>query len=113
MLSQCMYSSLTPVLENILVTTGTVYFLFMSWFFLLSHMHFCFSGCAPPPGSYDPKFESKVKGAVIEKGGRFIESKGSSQSSNSAESPGNLSLTSSSSKSASFNCLPVFRTVSI
>uniref|UniRef100_A0A023EXJ0 Putative titin isoform x6 n=1 Tax=Triatoma infestans TaxID=30076 RepID=A0A023EXJ0_TRIIF len=31
--------------------------------------------CAPPPGKYDPKFESKVKGAVIEKSKRFVEPK--------------------------------------
>ncbi|XP_073996381.1 uncharacterized protein [Rhodnius prolixus] len=31
--------------------------------------------CAPPPGKYDPKFESKVKGAVIEKSKRFLEPK--------------------------------------
>ncbi|KAJ9591651.1 hypothetical protein L9F63_001796 [Diploptera punctata] len=66
--------------------------------------------CAPPPGSYDPKLEAKVKGAVIEKSERFTEHKCLSQSSNSGESPGNLSLTSSSGKSVSFNCLPVFRT---
>ncbi|KAK9508576.1 hypothetical protein O3M35_006107 [Rhynocoris fuscipes] len=31
--------------------------------------------CAPPPGKYDPKFDSKVKGAVIEKSRRFIDPK--------------------------------------
>ncbi|XP_069704328.1 myosin-11-like isoform X2 [Periplaneta americana] len=68
------------------------------------------TSCAPPPGRYDPKFEAKVKGAVIEKSGRFVEPKCPSVSGNSAESPANGSLTSSSSKSASMNCLPVFRT---
>ncbi|XP_014254999.1 hyaluronan mediated motility receptor-like isoform X2 [Cimex lectularius] len=31
--------------------------------------------CAPPPGKYDPKFDSKIKGAVIEKSKRFAEVK--------------------------------------
>lgn len=82
------------------------------WFYKLFLSYVLFTGCAPPPGSYDPKFEAKVKGAVIEKSERFIEPKWPSVSSNSAESATNLSLTSSSSKSASVNCLPVFRTVS-
>ncbi|XP_012522875.1 hyaluronan mediated motility receptor isoform X2 [Monomorium pharaonis] len=33
---------------------------------------------APPPGAYDPKFNSKVKGIVIEKSDRFLDSKSSS-----------------------------------
>lgn len=59
--------------------------------------------CAPPPGKYDPKFDTKVKGAVIEKSKRFIEPKLSSASSTESidsvgKSNGNVSL------------LPVFRT---
>lgn len=34
-----------------------------------------FLGEAPPPGSYDPKFESKVKGIVLEKKERFPDNK--------------------------------------
>jgi hypothetical protein len=71
------------------------------------------TACAPPPGRYDPKFEDKVKGAVIEKSERFVEPKSIPVSSNLFENPSNSSLASSSSKSASVNCLPVFRTVSI
>lgn len=29
----------------------------------------------PPPGAYDPKFDSKVKGSVIEKSERFNDNK--------------------------------------
>ncbi|XP_018309470.1 hyaluronan mediated motility receptor isoform X2 [Mycetomoellerius zeteki] len=31
-----------------------------------------FGSDAPPPGAYDPKFENKVKGAIIEKSDRFL-----------------------------------------
>ncbi|XP_076750292.1 uncharacterized protein LOC143423101 [Xylocopa sonorina] len=34
-----------------------------------------FGNDVPPPGAYDPKFDSKVKGSVIEKSDRFNESK--------------------------------------
>ncbi|KYN07338.1 Laminin-like protein epi-1, partial [Cyphomyrmex costatus] len=37
-----------------------------------------FAGDAPPPGAYDPKFDSKVKGAIIEKSDRFLDNKSSS-----------------------------------
>nr|CAD7394272.1 unnamed protein product [Timema cristinae] len=60
-------------------------------------------GCAPPPGAYDPKHESKVKGAVMEKSGRFVEPKISTSS---GETVSNASTCSG--KSASH--LPVFRT---
>ncbi|KAL6252244.1 hypothetical protein P5V15_014785 [Pogonomyrmex californicus] len=30
---------------------------------------------APPPGAYDPKFDGKVKGAIIEKSDRFLDNK--------------------------------------
>ncbi|XP_025988311.1 hyaluronan mediated motility receptor isoform X1 [Solenopsis invicta] len=33
---------------------------------------------APPPGAYDPKFDTKVKGLVIEKSDRFLDSKSTS-----------------------------------
>ncbi|XP_077272103.1 uncharacterized protein LOC143902808 [Temnothorax americanus] len=33
---------------------------------------------APPPGAYDPKFDSKVKGPVIEKSDRFLDNKSTS-----------------------------------
>ncbi|TGZ32605.1 Uncharacterized protein DBV15_08939 [Temnothorax longispinosus] len=33
---------------------------------------------APPPGAYDPKFDSKVKGSVIEKSDRFLDNKSTS-----------------------------------
>jgi len=36
-------------------------------------MHF--AGDAPPPGFYDPKFDNKVKGAIIEKSDRFLDNK--------------------------------------
>lgn len=71
------------------------------------------TACAPPPGSYDPKTGAKIKGAVIEKSERFVEPKCTSANSNSGDSLVNLSLTSNSSKSASINFLPMFRTVSI
>lgn len=71
------------------------------------------TACAPPPGSYDPKTEGKIKGAVIEKSERFVEPKCTSASSNSGDSSANLSLTSNNSKSANINFLPMFRTVSI
>ena len=34
-----------------------------------------FTDDVPPPGAYDPKFGSKVKGFVIEKSERFHDSK--------------------------------------
>ncbi|XP_018405009.1 PREDICTED: hyaluronan mediated motility receptor-like isoform X2 [Cyphomyrmex costatus] len=37
-----------------------------------------FGSDAPPPGAYDPKFDSKVKGAIIEKSDRFLDNKSSS-----------------------------------
>ncbi|KYN40272.1 Laminin subunit alpha-3 [Trachymyrmex septentrionalis] len=37
-----------------------------------------FAGDAPPPGFYDPKFDNKVKGAIIEKSDRFLDNKSSS-----------------------------------
>jgi hypothetical protein len=86
---------------------------FNSCFCKLFLTYILLTACVPPPGSYDPKFEAKVKGVVIEKRERFVEPKCNSVSSNSVESAANLSLTSNSSKSASVNCLPVFRTVSI
>ncbi|XP_068081243.1 hyaluronan mediated motility receptor-like isoform X2 [Anabrus simplex] len=52
----------------------------------------------PAPGSYDPKFGSKVKGAIIEKSGRFTDK-------TDGESPA-----AAVSKASSMNCLPVFRT---
>lgn len=63
------------------------------------------SACAPPPGKYDPKFDTKVKGAVIEKSKRFVEPKLSSASS--AES-----IESIGKSSGNISVLPVFRTVS-
>ncbi|XP_070153196.1 putative leucine-rich repeat-containing protein DDB_G0290503 isoform X1 [Polyergus mexicanus] len=33
---------------------------------------------APPPGAYDPKFDNKVKGSVIEKSDRFLDAKSTS-----------------------------------
>nr|CAD7442044.1 unnamed protein product [Timema bartmani] len=59
--------------------------------------------CAPPPGAYDPKHESKVKGAALEKSDRFVEPKVSTSS---GETLSNASTCSG--KSASH--LPVFRT---
>ncbi|XP_022188703.2 hyaluronan mediated motility receptor [Nilaparvata lugens] len=63
--------------------------------------------CAPPPGKYDPKFDNKVKGAVIQKSKRFVDSK-----LNLAASTESLdSVSCSTSKSASTtNLQPVFRT---
>ncbi|XP_046995721.1 hyaluronan mediated motility receptor-like [Schistocerca americana] len=57
--------------------------------------------CAPPPGSYDPKFDSKVKGLVIEKSERFTDLKPQVAG---AENP-NTSI-----KNCSSSSLPVFRT---
>lgn len=37
-----------------------------------------FAGEAPPPGAYDPKFDNKVKGFVIEKSDRFLDAKSTS-----------------------------------
>ncbi|XP_011877412.1 PREDICTED: hyaluronan mediated motility receptor-like isoform X3 [Vollenhovia emeryi] len=37
-----------------------------------------FGSDAPPPGAYDPKFDSKVKGPVIEKSDRFVDNKSTS-----------------------------------
>ncbi|KYN19983.1 Laminin subunit alpha-1 [Trachymyrmex cornetzi] len=37
-----------------------------------------FAGDAPPPGFYDPKFDNKVKGAIIEKSDRFLDNKSTS-----------------------------------
>lgn len=37
-----------------------------------------FAGDAPPPGAYDPKFDNKVKGFVIEKSDRFLDNKSTS-----------------------------------
>lgn len=34
-----------------------------------------FTGDVPPPGAYDPKFDNKVKGLVIEKSDRFLDNK--------------------------------------
>ncbi|XP_012063941.1 PREDICTED: hyaluronan mediated motility receptor-like [Atta cephalotes] len=34
-----------------------------------------FGSDAPPPGFYDPKFDNKVKGAIIEKSDRFLDNK--------------------------------------
>lgn len=34
-----------------------------------------FADDVPPPGAYDPKFDVKVKGSVIEKSDRFLDSK--------------------------------------
>ncbi|XP_011151920.1 hyaluronan mediated motility receptor isoform X2 [Harpegnathos saltator] len=56
---------------------------------------------APPPGAYDPKFDSKVKGLVIEKSDRFLDTR----SLHSAE--GNASL---SAKSVGVVPIPAFRT---
>ncbi|KMQ89388.1 hyaluronan mediated motility receptor [Lasius niger] len=33
---------------------------------------------APPPGAYDPKFDNKVKGSVIEKSDRFLDARSTS-----------------------------------
>jgi len=60
-----------------------------------------FTGCAPPPGAYDPKFEEKVKGIVIEKTERFVDPKPSTSNA--------VDL----SRSSSLHTLPTFRTVSI
>ncbi|RLU25556.1 hypothetical protein DMN91_001712 [Ooceraea biroi] len=56
---------------------------------------------APPPGAYDPKFEKKVKGLVIEKSDRFMDTR----STCSAE--WNSSITSG--KSSGIASTPVFR----
>ncbi|XP_018362997.1 PREDICTED: hyaluronan mediated motility receptor-like isoform X2 [Trachymyrmex cornetzi] len=37
-----------------------------------------FGSDAPPPGFYDPKFDNKVKGAIIEKSDRFLDNKSTS-----------------------------------
>jgi len=37
-----------------------------------------FTDDVPPPGAYDPKFNSKVKGPVIEKSDRFLDNKSTS-----------------------------------
>jgi len=34
-----------------------------------------FAGETPPPGAYDPKFENKIKGLVIEKCDRFMDTR--------------------------------------
>ncbi|XP_070526212.1 restin homolog isoform X3 [Cardiocondyla obscurior] len=52
----------------------------------------------PPPGAYDPKFDNKVKGSVIEKSDRFLDNKSTS----SVECNGSIS-------SVKSNTAPVFR----
>lgn len=42
--------------------------------------------CAPPPGKYDPKLDTKVKGAVIDKSKRFVDQKIDSGSTESLDS---------------------------
>lgn len=37
-----------------------------------------FAGDVPPPGAYDPKFDTKVKGPIIEKSDRFLDNKSTS-----------------------------------
>lgn len=63
-----------------------------------------FAGDAPPPGAYDPKFENKVKGAIIEKSDRFLLD---NKSTCSAEC--NASVTSVKSSATA----PIFRVVRI
>lgn len=63
--------------------------------------------CAPPPGSYDPKFDSKVKGLVIEKTERFTDLKNQAAG---AENPNTSLKNCSSSSHCSSSSLPVFRT---
>lgn len=63
-----------------------------------------FAGEAPPPGTYDPKFDDKVKGSVIEKSDRFMDTK----STGSAECNASVS-----GKSAGNISVPIFRTVRI
>lgn len=63
-----------------------------------------FAGEAPPPGAYDPKFDTKVKGLVIEKSDRFLDTK----SMYSAEC--NVSV---SGKSTGVISIPPFRSVRI
>ncbi|XP_046624528.1 hyaluronan mediated motility receptor-like [Neodiprion virginianus] len=58
-----------------------------------------FSNDVPPPGSYDPKIKNKIKGLVIEKTDRFLDSKSISSSCadcNTSTSSKSASLTSSS-----------------
>lgn len=38
-----------------------------------------FAGETPPPGAYDPKFDIKIKGLVIEKADRFLETKSNAE----------------------------------
>lgn len=62
-----------------------------------------FTGDVPPPGAYDPKFDNKVKGLVIEKSDRFLDNKSIS----SAEC--STSITSGKSNAT----VPIFRVVRI
>ncbi|KAF6214533.1 hypothetical protein GE061_009276 [Apolygus lucorum] len=61
------------------------------------------SNCAPPPGKYDPKYDTKVKGAVIEKSKRFVEGK-------LEPAPSVTSQDSASSCSHGYNPVVTFRT---
>lgn len=63
-----------------------------------------FAGEVPPPGAYDPKFDSKVKGLVIDKSDRFLDTK----SLQSAECNASVS-----GKSFGVVSTPTFRTVRI
>lgn len=70
-------------------------------------IHLCmvsFAGEAPPPGAYDPKFDNKVKGLVIEKSDRFLDTK----SQCSAECSASVASTKSNGTTTS---TPLFRTV--
>lgn len=56
-----------------------------------------FTGEAPPPGAYDPKFDNKVKGSVIEKSDRFLDGKSTSSAEYNASSASGKSNTTTSS----------------
>lgn len=64
-----------------------------------------FAGEAPPPGAYDPKFNNKVKGPVIEKTDRFLDTKSQCSS--------ECGASAASAKSNNSTAIPFFRTVRI
>lgn len=69
-------------------------------------INFFFLGEAPPPGSYDPKFDTKIKSFTIEKKERFNDNRSV------ASSGGDCSKSVSSSRDVAPIPSPKFRTVS-
>lgn len=60
-------------------------------------IYYNFTGEAPPPGAYDPKFDNKVKGSVIEKSDRFLDVRSTSSAEYNASSVSGKSNTTTSS----------------